>query len=141
MEKAEATAIQFEKLVEENQAKKAREKQASKNKEEQERQVEMFHKVLEIDSIDQVANFGLGSIYLDTGKYEEALGPLNTVVEHYRDHSAAYLALGKTLEKLSRKEEAAEVYKDGIEAASKKGDLMPLRDMQSRLNQILHSDS
>ncbi len=141
MEKGEATAIQFEKMIEENQAKKAREKQASQNKEEQERQVEMFHKVLEIDPVDQVANFGLGSIYLDTGKYEEALNPLKTVVEHYRDHSAAYLALGKTLEKLSRKEEAAEVYQKGIEAASKKGDLMPLRDMQNRLNQILHSDS
>jgi folate-binding protein YgfZ len=141
LEKGEATAIQFEKLVEENQAKKARAKQASQNKEEQERQVEMFYKVLEIDAVDQVANFGLGSIYLDTGKYEEALGPLKTVVEHYRDHSAAYLALGKTLEKLSRKEEAAEVYKNGIEAASKKGDLMPLRDMQTRLNQILHSGS
>lgn len=141
MEKAEATAIQFEKLIEENQAKKARAKQASQNKEEQERQVEMFHKVLEIDAVDQVANFGLGSIYLDIGKYEEALGPLKTVVEHYQDHSAAYLALGKTLEKLSRKEEAAEVYKKGIEAASKKGDLMPLRDMQTRLNQILHSGS
>jgi len=141
LEKAEATAIQFEKLVEENQAKKAREKQSSQEKEERERQVEMFHKVLEIDPVDQVANFGLGSIYLDTGKLEEALSPLRTVVEHYQDHSAAYLALGKTLEKLSRKEEAANVYKKGIEAASKKGDLMPLKDMQSRLNQILHSGS
>jgi folate-binding protein YgfZ len=141
MEKAEATAIQFEKLVEENQAKKAREKQSSQEKEERERQVEMFHKVLEIDPVDQVANFGLGSIYLDTGKYEEALAPLKTVVEHYRDHSAAYLALGKTLEKLSRKDEAADIYKKGIEAASKKGDLMPLKDMQTRLNQISHSDS
>jgi folate-binding protein YgfZ len=141
MEKAEATAIQFEKLVEENQAKKAREKQSSQDKEERERQVEMFHKVLEIDPVDQVANFGLGSIYLDTGKYEKALAPLKTVVEHYRDHSAAYLALGKTLEKLLRKDEAADIYKKGIEAASKKGDLMPLKDMQTRLNQILHSDS
>jgi folate-binding protein YgfZ len=141
MEKAEATAIQFEKLVEENQAKRAREKQSVQEKEERERQEEMFHKVLEIDPIDQVANFGLGSIYLETGKLEEALPPLKTVVEHYQDHSAAYLVLGKTLEKLSRKEEAAEVYKKGIEAASKKGDLMPLKDMQTRLNQILHSDS
>ena len=123
------------------QAKKARKKQATKDKEEQERKVGMFNQVLEIDPIDQVANFGLGSIYLDTGKYEEALAPLKTVVEHYRDHSAAYLMLGKTLEKLSRKEEAADVYKNGIEAASKKGDLMPLRDMQNRLNQILQSGS
>ncbi len=141
LEKAEATAIQFEKLVEENQAKKAREKQTSQEKEERERQVEMFHKVLEIDPVDQVANFGLGSIYLDTGKFEEALAPLQTVVEHYRDYSAAYLALGKTLEQLARKEEAAEVYKKGIETASRKGDLMPLKDMQSRLNQILQTGS
>ena len=140
-EKAEATAIQFEKLVEENQAKKARKKQDTQDKAERERQVEMFHKVLEIDPVDQVANFGLGSIYLDTGKFEEALGPLQTVVEHYRDHSAAYLTLGKTLEKLARKEEAAEVYKKGIETASRKGDLMPLKDMQSRLNQILQTRS
>ncbi|MCH7651069.1 MAG: tetratricopeptide repeat protein, partial [Nitrospinae bacterium] len=106
-----------------------------------EHQVEMFHKVLEIDPVDQVANFGLGSIYLDTGKYEEAVGPLQTVVEHYQDHSAAYLVLGKALEKLERREDAAGVYQKGIEAASKKGDLMPLRDMQNRLNQILQSGS
>ncbi len=138
-EKAEATAIQFEKMVEENQAKKAREKSAQQDQEERERQMAMFKEVLEIDPVDQVANFGLGTLYLDTGRYEEALTPLRTVVEHYPDLSAAYLALGKTLEHLSQKEEAADIYKKGIEAASKKGDLMPLRDMQNRLNQILQT--
>ena len=141
LEKGEATAIQFEKLIEEKQAEKARATQASQQQQDRERQVEMFHKVLEIDPVDQVANFGLGSIYLDTGKYEEAVGPLQTVVEHYQDHSAAYLVLGKALEKLERREDAAGVYQKGIEAASKKGDLMPLRDMQNRLNQILQSGS
>lgn len=140
-EKAEATAIQFEKLVEENQAKKAKEKQAAHDNEERERQVGMFLAVLEIDPVDQVANFGLGSIYLETGKFKEALEPLKTVVEHYPDYSAAYLALGKTLEQLAEKDEAAKVYKKGVAAASKKGDLMPLKDMQSRLNQIVHSGS
>ncbi|MGP0630765.1 CAF17-like 4Fe-4S cluster assembly/insertion protein YgfZ [Nitrospina sp. 32_T5] len=138
-EKAEATALQFEKMVEESQAKKAREKKAEADQAERERQLEMFIKVLGIDPEDQVANFGLGSIYYDTERYEEAVPPLQTVVKHYKDYSAAYLLLGKTLEKLSRKEEAAEVYQQGIAAASKKGDLMPLRDMQNRLNQIRHS--
>jgi len=59
LEKGEATAIQFEKLIEEKQAEKARAKQASQQHEDRERQVEMFHKVLEIDPVDQVANFGL----------------------------------------------------------------------------------
>jgi len=141
LEKGEATAIQFEKLVEEGRTKREKKKQDKQDREEQERQVGMFKQVLEIDPIDQIANFGLGTIYLDTQKYEEALAPLQTVVENFKDYSAAYLALGKTLEKLSQKEEAAEVYRKGIAAAAKKGDLMPLKDMQSRLNQILHSES
>ena len=36
-------------------------------------------------------------------------------------------------------EKAIDVYKKGIAAASKKGDLMPLKDMQNRMNQLLQS--
>jgi len=94
---------------------------------------------MEIDPQDLVANFGLGSIYLETGRYDEGLEPLKTVIEAHRDYSAAYLLLGKTWEKLSNREEAIEIYKQGIAAASKKGDLMPLKDMQNRMNQLLQS--
>ena len=138
-EKAEATALQFEQAVEKNMAKKLKKKEEEQKKKEMEERIEMFKKVLEIDPADQVANFGLGSIYLETGRYEEGLGPLNIVVEKFKDYSAAYLLLGKTLEKLSQNEKAIDIYKKGIAAASKKGDLMPLKDMQNRMNQLLHS--
>ena len=138
-EKGEATALQFEQAVEKNMAKKLKKKAEEQKKKEMEEKIEMFKKVLEIDPVDQVANFGLGSIYLETGRYEEGLGPLTTVVEKYKDYSAAYLLLGKTLEKLSENKKAIDVYKKGIAAASKKGDLMPLKDMQNRMNQLLHS--
>ena len=138
-EKAEATALQFEQVIEKNMAKKLKKKEAELKKKEMEDRVGMFKKVLEIDPKDQVANFGLGSIYLETGRYQEGLEPLKTVIEAYQDYSAAYLLLGKTWEKLSNKEEAIETYKKGIAAASKKGDLMPLKDMQNRMNQLLHS--
>ena len=59
--------------------------------------------------------------------------------KEYHDYSAAYVLLGKTMEKLLRKEEAIEVYRKGIAVASKKGDLMPLKEMQQKLNQLLHS--
>jgi folate-binding protein YgfZ len=137
-EKAEATAIQFEQAIEKNMAKKLKKKEAEQKLKEMEERVGMFKKVLEIDPKDQVANFGLGSIYLETGRYEEGLEPLKTVIEAYQDYSAAYLLLGKTWEKLSNKEEAIETYKKGIAAASKKGDLMPLKDMQNRMKQLLH---
>ena len=137
-EKAEATAIQFEQAIEKNMAKKLQKKEAEQKKKEMEERIGMFKQVLEIDPKDQVANFGLGSIYLETGRYREGLAPLQTVIEAYQDYSAAYLLLGKTWEKLSNKEEAIETYKKGIAAASKKGDLMPLKDMQNRMNQLLH---
>jgi len=140
-EKGEATALQFEKLIEENQRKKAKVKQTEVEEEERLRQIGMFQQVLKIDPVDQVANFGLGTIYLEQGDYQAALPPLQTVVEHYPDYSAAWLVLGKTLEKLKQFEQAAEIYRKGIAAASKKGDLMPLRDMQNRLNQLSHSAS
>ncbi len=139
IEKGEATALQFEQLIEKNMAKKLKKKESEQKKKEMEDRVGMFIKVLEIDPKDQVANFGLGSIYLETGRYQEGLEPLKTVIEAYHDYSAAYLLLGKTWEKLSNKEEAIETYKKGIAAASKKGDLMPLKDMQNRMNQLLHS--
>jgi folate-binding protein YgfZ len=139
LEKGEATAIEFERLVEQNLAKKKKEKRDEADKKERERMVGMFEQVLEIDPVDQVANFGLGSIYLETEQYEKALPPLKIVIRENKDYSAAYLLLGKNLEKLSRHEEAIETYRAGIAAASKKGDLMPLKDMQNRLNQLLHS--
>jgi len=140
-EKAEATALQFEQAVEKNMEKKMKKKAEDQKKKEMEDKIEMFKKVLEIDPADQVANFGLGSIYLETGRYKEGLGPLTIVVEKFKDYSAAYLLLGKTLEKLSENKKAIDVYKKGIAAASKKGDLMPLKDMQNRMNQLLNSSS
>ncbi len=139
LEKAEATAIEFERAIEKNMAKKLKKKEQEQKKKEMEERVEMFKQVLEIDPKDQVANFGLGSIYLETDRYQEGLEPLKTVIEAHQDYSAAYLLLGKTWEKLSNKTEAIETYKKGIAVASKKGDLMPLKDMQNRMNQLLQS--
>ena len=137
-EKGEATALQFDKAISENMAKKKTESLEKKNLAEKEEKISMFKQVLEIDPIDQVANFGLGSVYHDLKRYEEALPPLQMVVKEYKDYSAAYVLLGKTMEKLLRQNEAMEVYRDGIAVASKKGDLMPLKEMQQKLNQLLH---
>lgn len=141
LEKGEATALQFEKMIEVSQAKKSNKAEAERKKQEQLNKLEMFKKVIEIDPDDEVANFGVGSIYLETGQYEEALPPLKTVIGNNKNYSAAYHLLGNVYEKLSRNEEAVEIYRQGIAAASKKGDLMPLNKMQTRMNQILHTES
>ena len=138
-EKGEATALQFEKAIAENMAKKTTEDKVKQDLAEREQKISLFKQVLEIDPIDQVANFGLGSVYHDLKRYEEALPPLQTVIKEYKDYSAAYVLLGKTMEKLSRQNEAIQAYQEGIAVASRKGDLMPLKEMQQKLNQLLHT--
>jgi len=44
-----------------------------------------------------------------------------------------YAAWGKALEALKKIKEAVEVYRKGMEVASKKGDLMPLKEMEHRV--------
>ena len=139
-EKGEATALQFDKAIAENMAKKTTADKVKQDLAEREQKISMFKQVLEIDPVDQVANFGLGSVYHDLKRYDEALPPLQTVVKQYKDYSAAYVLLGKTMEKLSRQDEAIQTYREGIAVASKKGDLMPLKEMQQKLNQLLHSN-
>jgi len=138
-EKGEATALQFEKAIAENMAKKTTEDKVKQDLAEREQKISLFKQVLEIDPIDQVANFGLGSVYHDLKRYEEALPPLQTVIKENKDYSAAYVLLGKTMEKLSRQNEAIQAYQEGIAVASRKGDLMPLKEMQQKLNQLLHT--
>jgi folate-binding protein YgfZ len=140
-EKGEATALQFDKAIAENMAKKTTADKVKQDLAEREQKISMFKQVLEIDPVDQVANFGLGSVYHDLKRYDEALPPLQTVVKEYKDYSAAYVLLGKTMEKLSRQDEAIQTYREGIAVASKKGDLMPLKEMQQKLNQLLHSNA
>ncbi len=50
-----------------------------------------------------------------------------------KDFSAAYLKLGQCHEFVGNVEAARAAYRAGTEAASRKGDLMPLREMERRL--------
>ncbi len=47
-------------------------------------------------------------------------------------NSAVYLAHGKVLEALGRESDAERIFRAGMEVASRKGDLMPLKEMEHR---------
>ena len=97
------------------------------------RKKEMFAQVLEIDSEDGVALFGLGSALLVLENWSEAADALGRAQVVDPDNSAIYLTRGKALERLDRAEEAEQVYRAGMEVASRKGDLMPLKEMEHRV--------
>ena len=95
--------------------------------------IRMFHEVLEIDAEDPVATMGLGTAHMQLEEYDRALPFLRTAVRANPDYSAAYLNLGKCLEFLGDGDGAHAVYEQGVEAAGRKGDFMPLREMERRM--------
>lgn len=108
--------------------------QAAAKAAQQAQMAEMFKEVIETeDPDDLVANYGLGKIYADQGQYADALPYLRKAVTIDRFYSAAWLQLGKTLEQTQALDEARETYRQGITAATQKGDLMPLKEMEQRL--------
>lgn len=135
-EKAQATVKSFTKLGEEAQAKKKKEELQKQEEAEIERRFEMFNQVLEIDPDDALANYGLADIYFHRGEASKSIGLLKKVLEADEKYSVAYLLLGKSLVKEGLIQEAKEAFEKGIAIASKKGDLMPANEMQSKLLEL-----
>ena len=136
-EKALATVKSFSMFGEEAKLKKAIEEEKKKKEADILRREGMFKQVLKIDADDTVALYGMGDIAFYRENFKEAVSYLEKVVSLEEKYSAAYLLLGKSLEASGNLERAMQVYKKGIDVASKRGDMMPANEMQSRLNQLV----
>ena len=73
--------------------------------------------------------YSLGLEYAKAGNPERALEHLREAVARDPLYSAAWKLLGKTLADLDRPAEALEAYRQGIEAAKKKGDRQAEKEM------------
>jgi tetratricopeptide (TPR) repeat protein len=93
----------------------------------------MFGRVLEVDAADPIALFGLGNALAALERWAEAEDAYARAIAAQRTNAALYLARGRVLERLSRGAEAVAVYRAGMEVASRRGDLAPLREMQTRV--------
>jgi len=93
----------------------------------------MFSKVLEIDPEDPIALFGLGNARYALEEWEKAEESYARAMSIQRNNSAIFLARGKALERLGRREAALAVYEEGLEVASRRGDMTPLREIESRI--------
>ncbi len=136
IEKSLATTKSFAMYGEE-----AKIKRELKLKEEQEladisRREKMFNQVLEIDSDDQIALFGIADINFKRKNYADALQFVERSMKANPKHSQSYLLKGKCLENMQKMSDAIQVYKDGIKVAAAVGEMMPANEMQSRLNKL-----
>ncbi|MDD4974289.1 MAG: tetratricopeptide repeat protein [Bacteriovorax sp.] len=138
-EKSLATVKSFAVFGQEAKLKKQLAEDLKKKEEEVFRREKMFLQVLEIDEEDTIALYGMGDIFFQRKDFQSAIKNLEKVIVVDSKYSTAYLLLGKAYEAEGDIEKARSVYQAGIILASKRGDMMPANEMQSRLNQLVVS--
>ena len=94
--------------------------------------VQSEQRLVGLDKLDQVALFGLGNAHLVLKAWTTAEDFFWRARDADPENSAVYLGLGKALEAQNRLEEAGNIYAEGMDVAAKRGDLMPLKDMEQR---------
>jgi folate-binding protein YgfZ len=132
-EKAKATVKQFSRFGAMRKEEERVAEAAAQAKAEALRRKAMFEEVVQIDAEDPIALFGLGNALSTLSEWTTAEQVLAKAVSVQKDNSAVYVAHGKALEMLNREAEALEVYRAGMAVASRKGDLMPLKEMERRV--------
>ena len=98
----------------------------------QAQRIAQFQKMANDDPNNELGHFSLGKAYLEAGRPGDAVPSLKRVIELRRSMSKAYQLLGEAYEKLGRREEAAQIMKEGVTVADELGDVMP-RDAMIRL--------
>ena len=78
----------------------------------------------------------LGEAMAREGQTEEAVRHLNRAIEFDPDYSAAWRALGRLQLKAGDTAAAAETFRQGLEAARRRGDMQIVRELEVRLKRL-----
>jgi len=98
--------------------------------------IAQFRKLVETNSNDELAQFGLGSALLEAGQAEEAGPCFQRVLAINSRHSKAYQLLGTAQKAAGRPELAVQTLTDGYRVAHRQGDLMPMKAMGEILREL-----
>lgn len=83
-----------------------------------------------------LVRYGLGGEYIKLKRYDAAVTHLRQAVTHDPAYSAAWKLLGQALTRLDRKNEAIDVYVEGIRVAETRGDMQTAREMSVFLKRL-----
>jgi len=85
---------------------------------------------------DPFPRYGLAMEHKTRGELAEAWTVFSDLLEHFADYVPSYLMAGGTLAALGRRDEAAGVYRRGIEVAGRTGDSHARGELESALSEI-----
>ena len=95
-----------------------------------------FKEVAEEMPDDPVVRFGLAGAYLDAGQAENAAMEYRETIRLKPDYSAAHRGLGRALERAGRAAEAIAAYTQGLEVATRNGDLQTVKEIEVFLRRL-----
>jgi tetratricopeptide (TPR) repeat protein len=96
--------------------------------------LEILKSMAEQNPADTLARYGLAMEYRNTGDLEAAVGEFRALIASHPEYAAAYFHGGQTLERLGQSAEARELYLQGIEATTRKGDFHTRDEIQAALD-------
>jgi Tfp pilus assembly protein PilF len=85
---------------------------------------------------DSFARYGLAMECLNHGDLEGAVNEFRALLSINPNYAAAYYHCGQALEKLGRLTEARHVYEQGIETATRLGDLHTRGELEAVLDML-----
>lgn len=94
--------------------------------------IQQFKRMAEADPDNELGHFSLGKIYVETGRYDEAVTPLSRALELNPQMSKAYQLLGEAYDKAGQRDKAIEVMTRGVSTADEQGDRRP-RDAMAKV--------
>jgi len=98
--------------------------------------IENFETMLARGQDSALLRFGLGSEYLNQGKFSEAISHLQAAITQNPDYSAAYKLLGKAQTEGDDLNSAIQTYETGITKAQGSGDKQAAKEMQVFLKRL-----
>jgi predicted Zn-dependent protease len=88
---------------------------------------------------DPFPRYGLAMEHKSRGDLAAAWAAFSELLERFPEYVPTYLMAGGTLIGLGRRQEAAEVYRRGIEAATRKSDSHARGELESALDEVLNA--
>jgi tetratricopeptide (TPR) repeat protein len=95
-----------------------------------------FKSFIQRSPTDPFPRYGLAMEHRGRGDLDQAWAAFQELLEKFPDYVPTYLMAGGTLAALGRRDEAADVYRRGLEAAAKKGDAHAAGELESALAEL-----
>lgn len=95
--------------------------------------IAVFKSFIARSPADPFPRYGLAMEHKTRGELAEAWAAFSELIDGFPDYVPSYLMAGGTLAKLGRRDEAIEIYRRGIEVATRKGDSHARGELESAL--------